>query len=432
MNKAVSQTERALWLYTFLMVLLTITSWLVYAHYATSDRRPLFMRVDQYRDLTNYAEKTQHLYHRSKVLGGRGAMFNYPPVAAFVYHVLLFTFPTHPVKLYLVFLTLCDLGLALAAWRASVGPMIAWIAAAGAILTTAALAHPLWFVADRGNVEGVAWAFAAVGLCFLLRGRCGIGAVLIGLAASVKPFPILFLLLLVRRGRYREALLGVVTTGVVTLAALIALGPNPVKAYQDLKPGLERYTATYITNLGYVDQIRFQHSLLDGMKSAALIIEAKSIDPERINQEVDRVRFEPGGWHVAHSLVRVYPFIAVASLLALLAVFYRLPMLNQLTALAVAINLFPVAAPDYTLLHLLVPFGALVVFLVREVATGKADFSNGAMLTLAVIYALLFAPLTPLRVFAGDAKLILLLILVVAAALCPMRSIYFDKTAVPG
>jgi hypothetical protein len=112
-----------------------------------------------------------------------------------------------------------------------------------------------------------------------------------------------------------------------------------------------------------------------------------------------------------------------------------------LTALGVVVTLFPLSAADYTLLHLYVPFGALLVFLTREVATGKATLSYASMLTFAVIYALLFSPLTFLTLYAGDAKLLLLLALLVVAARSPMRSAYFDgpaggmqpqQTGVPG
>jgi drug/metabolite transporter superfamily protein YnfA len=103
-----------------------------------------------------------------------------------------------------------------------------------------------------------------------------------------------------------------------------------------------------------------------------------------------------------------------------------MPLLNQLTALGVTATLLPPNARDYTLLHLYVPFGALLVFLTREVAEGKATFSKASMFALAVIYALLFAPLTFLRVYAADGKLLLLLALLFVVARSPMHSVYFD------
>jgi hypothetical protein len=51
------------------------------------------------------------------------------------------------------------------------------------------------------------------------------------------------------------------------------------------------------------------------------------------------------------------------------------------------------------------------------------------MLAFAVIYALLFSPLTFLRLYAGDAKLLLLLALLFVAARSPMQSEYFSDPA---
>jgi hypothetical protein len=104
-----------------------------------------------------------------------------------------------------------------------------------------------------------------------------------------------------------------------------------------------------------------------------------------------------------------------------------MPILSQIAVLAVAIAIFQPVAAGYTLLHLYLLFGALVVFLTREVATGKVAFSYASILAFAVIYALLFSPLTFLIIYAGDAKLLLLLALLMIAARSPMRSEYFDQ-----
>jgi hypothetical protein len=428
-GRSASQVNRALWVYALLVVLVTAASWGIYLHHPAYDNRPLFDHSDQFRDLTSYAEKTAHLHGGAAALGRGSPTYNYPASAAFVYKILLHTFPSHAVRLYLAFLAICICIFSLVALRASQANWSDRLAATAAIATTAALGSPLWFTADRGNVEGVAWAFAAAGLCFLLRAKHRTAAVLIGLAACVKPFSILFLLLLLGRRKYKEAALGLATAVLVVLAALTALGPNPWRAYQDLKPGVTDYVNHYIVNLVSVGEARFLHSMLDGMKSAALTVEVGGVHASKASAEVPRLIAEPGGWHKAHRLAMVYPFIAVLGFGLLLAAFYRMPMLNQLTALGVAVTLFPLSASEYTLLSLYVPFGALLVFLTREVATGKVVFSKASMLAFAVIYALLFSPLTFLRLYAGDAKLLLLLALLFVAARSPMQSEYFSDPA---
>lgn len=419
-----AQVNRALWLYGMLVILVTAGSWGIYMHYGAFDLRPLFWKQYQFSDLTDYVDKMAHLRGGAAKLGFGPPTYNYPAPAAFVFKSLLFTFPGHAGRTYLFFLTICIVAFGYVAWRTIRSTPVRQNATA-AIIITAVLGYPLWFTADRANTEGVVWALAAVGLCFLLRGRYRAAAVFIGLASSVKPFAILFLLLLLGRRRYKEAALGLGTAVVVVIAALTVMGPTPWKAYEDLQPGVHRYVNLYVENLKPVGEARFGHSLLDGMKTVAVTVEMGGVRPRQAIGDVQRLMQEPGGWHVVQTLVRVYSVMVVVGFGLLLAVFYRMPMLNQLTALGVAVTLFPPAAGDYTLLHLYVPFGALVVFLAREVAEGKAQLRYGSMMTLAVIYALLFSPLTFLMYYAGDGKLLLLLALLVVAARSPMQSAYF-------
>lgn len=429
MNDAAIQVEQVLWLYTFLVIGVTASSWIVYLKYPTFDRRPLFAFADRFHDLTNYFDKTKYLYHGAAELGQGFPIYNYPAPGAFVFKFFLHICPGHAVEPYIFFLLFCVSGFALIAWRAIGGSPAVRLSATAAICVTALIGFPLLFTADRGNTEGVVWVLSGTGLCFLLRSRYRRAAILVGLAASIKPFPILFLLLLVRRKRYREAMLGGVTAVSVIVLALVALGPNPWKAYQDLRYGQSYYYAHYVDNLTYVKEARFGHSLLDGMKSAALSYEMGGIRPGMAISEVPKLMAEPGGWHVVRSMVRFYPVVVIAALLLLIAVFYRMPALNQVIALSTFVTLCPPASAAYTLLQLYVPFGALVVFLTREVATRRVSFSNGSMYGLAIIFGLLFSPLTFLRIYAGDAELLLLLALLVVVARSPMRSEYFGSGA---
>jgi hypothetical protein len=389
----------------------------------------LFTRTDQFHDLTNYAGKTAHLVHGAAQLGSGLPTFNYPAPGAFVYKALIYAFPGHAVRTFLVFFAICILGFALVAWRACRPSRTVRLSAAAALLTTVVLGYPMWFTADRGNPECVVWALSAAGLCLFLRRRDLAAALMIGIAASIKIFPILLLLLLLRRRRYKQAALGLLTAGLLVLAALIALGPNPWKAYRQLLPGVYSHLDIHVNRLDHYEDARFEHSLLDGMKSGAVVLKMRGFHPLDAVTAVEDLRARPGGWFAVRWLVHAYPFVAIAGLGLLLAVFYNLPVLNQVTALCAAVSLLPPVSGDYTLLALYLPFGAFLVFLTREVATGNATFPFSSMLSLTVIYALLFSPLTFLMLFAGDAKLLLLLALLVVAARSPMPSAYFGDPA---
>ncbi|MDR3744499.1 MAG: hypothetical protein P4K80_00020 [Acidobacteriaceae bacterium] len=57
-----------------------------------------FDHNDQFRDLTNYAEKTAHLHGAAAALGSGLPAYNYPAPAAFVYKILLHPFPSQAVR----------------------------------------------------------------------------------------------------------------------------------------------------------------------------------------------------------------------------------------------------------------------------------------------------------------------------------------------
>jgi hypothetical protein len=424
LRSAASHVKIALSVYALLVVLLTAASWANYVHSSDPLTRPLFTKADQFHDLTGHRDKIAHLRDGAVALAHGEPLFNFPPPAAYVFKIF-FIFGNHAVRAYLVFLAICILGFAFVAWCACRPSRAVRLSTAAAIVTTVVLGYPMWFTADRGNIEGVVWVLSAAGLYIFLRRRVLAAAILIGLAASIKPFPILFLFLLLHRHKYKEAALGVAVAAGLVIAAFAALGPTPLQAYRDLKPVAPRYMNSYVLVLAHMDEARFEHSLLDGMKSAALTVEMGGIRPHKAIGDTEKLREEPGGWHVVRTLVRVYPFVAISGLGLLFAVFYKMPVLNQVTALCVAVSLIPPVSSDYTLLQLYLPFGAFLVYLTREVAIGKAIFPYSSMLALAVIYALLFSPLTFLMIYAGDAKLLLLLALLVVAAWSPMPSEYF-------
>lgn len=428
-GKVAAHVNVALWVYAFLVASVTAASWSLYKRSGDPLTRPLFTKADQFHDLTDHRDKIAHLRDGAVALAHGQPLFNFPPPAAYVFKIF-FIFGNHAAYAYLVFIAICVLGFALVAWRAGRPSRAVRFAATVAIVTSVVLGYPMWFTADRANIESVVWAVSAAGLCLFLRKRSLGAAVLIGIAASIKPFPILLLLLLLRRRKYKDTAIGVAVLVGIVFAAFAALGPTPLQAYRDLKPVEPRYMNSYVLVLAHVDEARFEHSLLDGLKSAALILKMRG--HHGTTATVESLRNRPGGWPVVRLLVRVYPFVVITGLGMLIAVFYKMPILNQVTALCVAVSLIPPVSSDYTLLQLYLPFGAFLVYLTREVAIGKAIFPYSSMLALAVIYALLFSPLTFLMIYAGDAKLLLLLALLFVAARSPMPCTYFGDPQTTG
>lgn len=412
--------DRMMWAYALAVVLLTVCAWLAYWHSGKDPMmRPLFERLDRGTDLTAYTVKIANLRLGAAELGTGLPVFNYLAPAAYVYRLLLGLFPSQPLEAYAVLV-----GLAMGAFAAvlcrsvQVGGKWIW-SAATAIGATACFGFPVWFAVDRGNIEGVVWALSATGLCLLLRERWMWAAIAFGAAASIKPFPALFFLLLLAQRRYKETAAGVLTSAVLVLVALIGLGPNPVRAYRNLTVGVNVYLEHYVDHFLRPTEARFNHSLLDGIKSLDVVKRADSLHPKAVEQ---RQRELEASGASSMRAARLYVPVVSAALLILCGVFYSKPVLNQMIAACAAVALLPLSAAEYTLLYLYVPAGYFLVFLARDVRSGRVQLAPRVVAVFLLLFAFLLTPLTELRVFAGDAQLILLVALVAMAARYPLRT----------
>ena len=135
------------------------------------------------------------------------------------------------------------------------------------------------------------------------------------------------------------------------------------------------------------------------------------------------------GWRVFRLQAALYPIVLLTIFSAIILFSRRMPALNQVTLFAIAATLLPPNSGEYTLLNLYVPFGALVVLLVREFPKSDVAIGRNTLFCIFTVYALLFAPLTFLRVYSGAAKLMLLLILLVLFVRTPIPSAFFGDPA---
>jgi hypothetical protein len=439
--------ERGLWIYALLVVCLTAVSWSVYlGDHRAALKRPVFKSEDRYKDLTNYAGKMAHLGDGAAALARGLPTYNYPPPAAYVYAFFLRGFPHRSVRAYLLVLgvgLVCGVGLL---WKgADSGRKMRWGPIA-AIAATAFFGLPALFTADRGNLEGVIVLILGTGLVLFVVRRYYSAAVFIGLAASIKPFPGLFLLLLLRKKLYREFAVGVTTVVCTTLLALTALGPNPIAAYRGLQPGVQQYYNDYIMKVRPRDEVRFTHSITDTLKSVASewAHARENKKTGRLEEEQDAIDAAPQepvpeALKLGNGMVRSRHYAQIHAIFILgmslgaavfvftMLRFFKLPVLNQIILVGTLITLLPPVSAEYSLLELYVPFGLFVIFLVRDVATGGVEFSQRHMLILLTLFALLFSPLTFFGRYAGDVQMPLLACLLLAARTYPMPSSIFGE-----
>jgi|TARA_Y100000294_G_scaffold3910_1_gene4084 hypothetical protein len=80
---------------------------------------------------------------------------------------------------------------------------------------------PMIVVFDRGNLQGLVAAAALIGMVGLLRGNNTAAGFWFGIAAAMKAYPVLLLLLLVRVRDWRAVAVGLVTGAVATFGSLL-------------------------------------------------------------------------------------------------------------------------------------------------------------------------------------------------------------------
>jgi hypothetical protein len=284
-----------------------------------------------------------------------GYPFTYPAPVGVIFG--FFYKLRHPLWTYLLILA-C----AFAAWvvwlaRGLAARGIPWRQAAAFALVVLGTAWPVYYLFDTGNIEGLMAILMALGVLAVLRDRTWLGAALIGFAAAMKYFPIAMLALLLSKRRYKEFCAGLALIAGLTLGSLALMGPNIPAAQSHLNVGAEFLRKNYLVLRG-ARWLDFSHSLFNPLKYAVLL--------------ADRI-LRQGGAHAspAHeqalldSSLRAY--MLVVPLLAAALYFgriRRLPMLNQVLALTACAVVLPPFSSDYTLVHLLAPFGLLSFYAV--------------------------------------------------------------------
>ena len=106
---------------------------------------------------------------------------------------------------------------------------------------------------------------------------------------------------------------------------------------------------------------------------------------------------------------------------------FNLPVVNQMILAGTLLTLLPPSSAEYTLIELYVPFGVFLLFLVRDVATGRVAFSQRHMLIMLILFALLFSPLTFFGRYAGDFQMLLLAGILLTARSYRMPSSIFGE-----
>ena len=234
------------------------------------------------------------------------------------------------------------------------------------MVPTVLCAYPIAFEFQQANLEIFVTLFTALGIWAFYRERPWPAAILFGLAASLKLFPIVFLVLFLSRRLYRQAAVSAIVTFVSVTLSLALACPSPRAALAGMQAGAAFFQHEYALRT----TTAFDHSLFALVKAAAVL-------------------HDPAQTFLAPATLTVYLACAAAAVLAVCLRIRNLPLLNQVLALSVAAILFPPVSFDYTLLNLYAPWALLVLF------TLQAPHARGLTPMFACL-AVLLAPTSEL------------------------------------
>ena len=364
---------------------------------------------DVFRDFLNFDPVTERM---RKEAGYLPICYPAPMMCGYV----LFTrvFP-RPLNAYLAFIVISAvsgavcLKLALSPSRDNRLPL------AGVVSVSLALSYPLMYLVERANMEGIVWAVLALGLTAFVARHHKTAGVLFALAASMKIYPGVLVLLLVARKRYKAAAISMVAGAVFTVIALRLLGPSIPGEVEEVRAGLAHLSATHI--MAYLGmEIRYDHSLFAIVKQLLHVPYGK--DAAALNNKIRAAA-------LPYSLLMISGFVALYWFRI-----RKLPLLNQTIALIIVSVTVPYMSSEYTLSHVYFAWALFLLFLARDVAARPESITWPAAAMMLASFAFVFA-LEPLGHYAGQLKTCALMVLLLIAVTVPMRSSLLDDEKRP-
>lgn len=299
---------------------------------------------DRFYDFTIFYDKFR-LFHTAK-FWSTGFPMNYPAPVAVVFEIFFKFFAPHALFWFVTFSVLCFV--VPAAWFAralaarSIAPLVAWRFAAVLCL----LSWPVLLIVDGGNAEVIVWVALALGMWAYATGRLWTAAILIGIAASVKLFPFVFLALFLSRGRIKYLLTGAAFFLLVSLVTLKIVGPTIAIAYHGINFGLQSFKVIYMAQW-HTPENGVDHSLFALIKFILV------------------VGFHHPPLAFAHLLSLYLPATAIGGVLLYFLYICRLPLLNQVLLFSVVAIYLTAFSGDGTLIHLYYPLAMLFLLSIQ-------------------------------------------------------------------
>jgi hypothetical protein len=282
---------------------------------------------------------------------------------------------------------------------------------------------PIYFALQRGNIEALTWFLLAAAVWAYAKDKWILAAILLGVAASFKIYPVLFFALFLGRRRFKELAAGIATAGVVTVAGLWFLEPNLVDSAHRVARGVREWTQDYSTIYDTSSQ-GYDHSIFNIIKNA-----------------LHALRPGPVGSYHPHTggpygpQLHIYLlFAGVIATVWFFARIWKLPRTNQILFLTCAMIVLPPTSFDYNLTSIYIPWAWLVLVAIEQHQEKKSVPYFTAVMCL---LALVLSPETFLVrngfLYAGVLKAICLVMLMLLASMIRFPDLNVARQAVvPG
>jgi hypothetical protein len=421
--------------YVLCLMALTVLAWSVsavrtYILHEPFDRSTLLAPEPPFTDFLYPGFRLDHLGEPGMLTrSDLGEPYPYPTPSIYAYLLFVRPFHLHLYRALCFYLLFAVLAFTIPAWMFSkhLGRISTRQLPRLAVWVTMLTAFPVIIIIDRGNIEAVMWVLVLLGLVAYLRHRFMMSAILWAAVAAMKISPGLLFALFLRKDRYRVLFTGLAVAVGLTLISLFQVGPTIHQAVRDSSQSAPYLTTTFILGRHYP---WFDESIFNAIK------ETLSVHAYMTNGH--------------HQLPPVLPATRIALLIynivapsaALLLYWFRLrrlPLLNQFIAYVVLFTVLPQVSYEYKLVYLYLVWGVFLYFILTDVVSGLVAMSLRSINIVLLSCAVIFAPLSYLRIvrgvsilaFGGEIKLICLLLILVTVCRVPMPSSLFGDLQLP-
>ena len=301
--------------------------------------------------------------------------FAYPAPCALLY-ALIYSAGYYTHLWYDLLLWSVEIGSFLLLFRAWVAARLCWKPAAALVALIAVGSHPWHMLYDRGNIELFVYMLITPGLLAFLANRHKLAAALWGAAAALKLYPVLLLIVYLRRGREKNFVLGISVCVCVLLVSFWYVGPSIRIAAIGTLHGIHGFTQHY-GGMARRDELPLDHSILASIKQL-LTSRSKEI-------WIGQAGVQKG----------FYALLLVVLPVAYLRWFRHAPDLNKICILVCLMMSLPPVSYDYTLIYSYFVFGVVSTAYIRSFRIERPPRRHTWLL---LPFALLTTPQTWVRV----------------------------------